>query len=241
MGDSDHEVCHRYDRMVKKWQSRWNYFVRMTNRWKIPETVEHYIRAAASFNIISEIQFIYPVYLAIYRNIYHSVQRFLEPSFDSSYPFTLYLHRRGTSPAAMKSSTAALLLASIGSLTSASPVKSRQTTEPSAFTIVAARSESPIHLQTVQASGQAFWIGKETTTYCPPEVDAEGNCPPGTHTVFEGGESTLSLVSHIFPSCRNPRPCPFFHILVLRLASQERTIQGLTHPYETVNSLRSVL
>lgn len=129
----------------------------------------------------------------------------------------------------MKSSTAALLLASIGSLTSASPVKSRQTTEPSAFTIIAARSGSPIHLQTVQASDRAFWIGKETTTYCPPEVDAEGSCPPGTQTVFEGGESTLSLVSHIFPSCRTPRPCLFFHILVLRLASQERTTKPSTH------------
>lgn len=106
----------------------------------------------------------------------------------------------------MKSSTAAFLLASICALTSASPVKSRQTTESSAFTIVAARSGSPIHLQTVQASGQAFWIGKETTTYCPPQVDAEGNCPPGTQTVLAGGDSTISLVSKIPSSYRFSSP-----------------------------------
>ncbi|MCJ1426358.1 hypothetical protein MMC29_004261 [Sticta canariensis] len=93
----------------------------------------------------------------------------------------------------MKPSSAALLLASISSLASASPVKSRQATDSSFFTITAARSGSPIHQQSVHASGRAFWIGKPTETYCPPQVDAEAACPPGTETVLALGESAASL------------------------------------------------
>lgn len=98
----------------------------------------------------------------------------------------------------MKSSSAALLLASISSLASASPLKSRQDTNPSFFTITAAHSGSPIHLQSVHASSQSFWIGKPAETYCPPRVDAEAACPPGTETVLGLGENTASLVSKIF-------------------------------------------
>lgn len=98
----------------------------------------------------------------------------------------------------MKSSTAALLLASISSLASGSPVKSRQATNPAFFTITAAHSGSPIHQQSVHASGRAFWIGKPTETYCPPQVDAEAACPPGTETVLALGENSASLVSQDF-------------------------------------------
>lgn len=97
----------------------------------------------------------------------------------------------------MKPSSAAILLASISSLASASPVKSRQATDPSFFTITAAHSGSPIHLQSVHASNRAFWIGKPTATYCPPQVDAEAACPPGTETVLGLGGITASLVRDI--------------------------------------------
>lgn len=106
----------------------------------------------------------------------------------------------------MKSFTATIFLASISSLASASIVKSRQTTDSSVFTVIAAHSGSPIHLQTVQASNRAFWIDKNTETYCPPQVDAEGSCPPGTETVLLVGGTTASLVSNLtfglFVLCR---------------------------------------
>ncbi|MCJ1461424.1 hypothetical protein MMC07_000021 [Pseudocyphellaria aurata] len=93
----------------------------------------------------------------------------------------------------MKLSSAALLLAFISSPAAASPVKSRQATNPSFFTITAARSGSAIHQQSVHASSRAFWIGKPTETYCPPQVDAEAACPPGTETVLAAGDTAASL------------------------------------------------
>ncbi|KAI0599948.1 hypothetical protein F4775DRAFT_548996 [Biscogniauxia sp. FL1348] len=46
----------------------------------------------------------------------------------------------------------------------------------------------------IQASGGKFWVGKEASTYCPPDVpnlDCSGF--NGTDTVFIGGNDTLSL------------------------------------------------
>jgi hypothetical protein len=48
-----------------------------------------------------------------------------------------------------------------------SPPKPKNT----AFTIIAAHSGSPIHLQPIDANGGQFWIGKPTATFCPSEVD----------------------------------------------------------------------
>lgn len=111
-------------------------------------------------------------------------------------------------PAAMKLSSAALLLAFVSSPAAASPVKSRQATNPSFFTITAARSGSAIHQQSVHASNRAFWIGKPTETYCPPQVDAEAACPPGTETVLAFGDTAASLVSSdSFTTSRFPSTC----------------------------------
>ncbi|KAI7975936.1 hypothetical protein EIK77_007262 [Talaromyces pinophilus] len=38
------------------------------------------------------------------------------------------------------------------------------------FGVLALRSGSPIHLQSVNAAGQRFWIGVPTATYCPSEI-----------------------------------------------------------------------
>ena len=35
------------------------------------------------------------------------------------------------------------------------------------FGLIALHSASPIHLSSINASGNKFWIGKDTTTYCP--------------------------------------------------------------------------
>src|SRR5438309_7217048 len=59
------------------------------------------------------------------------------------------------------------------------------------FTAIAARSASPIHLQSINAAGLKFWIGKSTSSYCPSEVVPD--CPAGTDTVFAGGDGTLSM------------------------------------------------
>ena len=59
------------------------------------------------------------------------------------------------------------------------------------FGVIAARSASPIHLQPIAASGERLWIGKDTASYCPPQVGK--NCPPGTNTNFGGGEGTLGM------------------------------------------------
>ncbi|KAL8865251.1 MAG: hypothetical protein Q9174_006987 [Haloplaca sp. 1 TL-2023] len=66
---------------------------------------------------------------------------------------------------------------------------------PITFGAIAARSASPIHLQSINANGRAFWIGKNTTTYCP--LKPESNCPPGKDTIFSvgsGGGAGLNTV-----------------------------------------------
>jgi hypothetical protein len=68
---------------------------------------------------------------------------------------------------------------------------------PTPFTVIAARSGSPIHLQEIQASGEHFWIGEGPSTFCPvPTVPAD-QCPAGTSTVFIANGVGLSLVSTI--------------------------------------------
>ncbi|KAI4241877.1 MAG: hypothetical protein L6R40_004276 [Gallowayella cf. fulva] len=74
-----------------------------------------------------------------------------------------------------------------------SPIAPRETTQetPIQFGIIAARSASPVHLQSVNANGQAFWIGKDTATYCP--LNPASQCPPGNLTVFAAGNGGASL------------------------------------------------
>lgn len=63
----------------------------------------------------------------------------------------------------------------------------------STFGLIASHSTSPIHLQTVNANGQAFWVGKDTATYCPPNIEGI-NCPVGSgYTEFTIGGSVLGL------------------------------------------------
>ena len=88
-------------------------------------------------------------------------------------------------------------LLSILPLALAAPLAERQTSS-SAFGVIAARSTSPIHLQSVQANGRAFWIQKETTTYCPsPTVDCSGFENSTTIFAVQNGGTTASLYTSV--------------------------------------------
>ncbi|KAL4907403.1 hypothetical protein BDW74DRAFT_123930 [Aspergillus multicolor] len=63
--------------------------------------------------------------------------------------------------------------------------------QPAAFTVMAARSASPIHFLPLTASGQSFYLGGNTTTYCPLPAS---QCPPGNTTVLAGNGGSLSVV-----------------------------------------------
>ncbi|KAF2724331.1 hypothetical protein K431DRAFT_291832 [Polychaeton citri CBS 116435] len=65
------------------------------------------------------------------------------------------------------------------------------------FSLLAARSASPIHFQPIAATGQHFYIGKKSTAYCPDSVRKQGGCPnkkgAEIHAAFAGGDGYLSL------------------------------------------------
>ncbi|KAL4802801.1 hypothetical protein BDV18DRAFT_61396 [Aspergillus unguis] len=76
-------------------------------------------------------------------------------------------------------------------LAAAAPTSNSAATEqPAAFTVLAARSASPIHYATLNARGQSFWLGGNTTSYCP----LQSGCPAGNTTVLAGNGAALSTV-----------------------------------------------
>ncbi|KAL4898692.1 hypothetical protein BDV59DRAFT_197571 [Aspergillus ambiguus] len=67
--------------------------------------------------------------------------------------------------------------------------EARQTLADS-FTVMAARSASPIHFLSMNARGGHFWLGGKTSSYCPEQVEEIGGaCPPGKETAFFGERS----------------------------------------------------
>lgn len=66
------------------------------------------------------------------------------------------------------------------------------------FGIIAIRSASPIHFASVNANGEGFWIGKDTSSFCP--LANTTLCPPGTDTAFitVPGSDFLGMVRWIF-------------------------------------------
>ena len=69
-------------------------------------------------------------------------------------------------------------------------------TQPTApFTVISARSGSPVHLLEMNAAGFRFNLGGNTATYCPTTVSDEGPdaCPAGNLTAILG---TCAMVSH---------------------------------------------
>ncbi|KAL8713616.1 MAG: hypothetical protein Q9220_002478 [cf. Caloplaca sp. 1 TL-2023] len=88
-------------------------------------------------------------------------------------------------------------LLSLLPLALSSPIVTRQASSypPTTFGVIAARSASPIHFQPINANGLAFWIGKNTATYCP--LTNQTQCPPGTETVFAVGGGGASLDTEV--------------------------------------------
>lgn len=63
-----------------------------------------------------------------------------------------------------------------------------------AFTVMAARSGSPIHYLPMTANETSLWLGGKTASYCPKQVEEmAGSCPPGNETVVVGGSALVCL------------------------------------------------
>lgn len=64
----------------------------------------------------------------------------------------------------------------------------------SKFTLTAWNPASPsVHGKAIANSGRHWWVGGETSSYCPDIVKDQGACPPGTVTAmaYSGGMNTL--------------------------------------------------
>ena len=106
--------------------------------------------------------------------------------------------------------SASFLVAALPFLAAAAPAAEphyKNPVKPSGpVVLLSTHSASPIHLQSINASGQAFWIGKPTSSYCP--LVPASSCPPGTDTVIsitgdEKHPGTASL-------CMSNMPLGFF-------------------------------
>lgn len=74
-------------------------------------------------------------------------------------------------------------------LAAPAPVAPRQSV--SQFGMIATHSTSAVHLQSVNANGGKFWVGKPTATYCPIAAD---ECPADLYTVLAtAGTGTVSM------------------------------------------------
>jgi hypothetical protein len=59
------------------------------------------------------------------------------------------------------------------------------------FRLVAASSNPDINMRSINASGEALWINRDTASYCPSTIVP--NCPAGNSTSFVGGNGGLSM------------------------------------------------
>ncbi|EAW08764.1 putative IgE-binding protein [Aspergillus clavatus NRRL 1] len=78
-------------------------------------------------------------------------------------------------------------------LASAASIPARSTNANSKFSIMSARSGSPVHLLPMNAVHGSFWLGESPSTYCPENIEELGACPPGTSTRF-ASETALDVV-----------------------------------------------
>ncbi|KAF7158076.1 hypothetical protein CNMCM5623_002588 [Aspergillus felis] len=69
---------------------------------------------------------------------------------------------------------------------------SRSSNGTSKFSVMSARSGSPVHLLPLNAAHGNFWLGESPSTYCPESVEKVGGCPPGTTTRF-ASETALDV------------------------------------------------
>lgn len=92
----------------------------------------------------------------------------------------------------MKLATSALVLAFISPLVLAVPLSPNQYNNLWRFKPIASVTSGVLNLRGINASGRHFWIGKDTSTYCPLQ---DIPCPPGNETVLDVSGGGASLVS----------------------------------------------
>lgn len=73
-------------------------------------------------------------------------------------------------------------------LAAAAPTAQATTDANPPFGVMAIHSASPIHYAQLNAAGQKFWLGGQTSSYCPEQVQ---NCPPGNQTILAPGGNSL--------------------------------------------------
>lgn len=69
--------------------------------------------------------------------------------------------------------------------------------QPTRFDVVAV-SEGPVQYRPLAVSSSFFYLGKGaefTDSYCPPNIEKAGRCPPGKDTVLKDAHT---LVKHYF-------------------------------------------
>lgn len=108
-----------------------------------------------------------------------------------------------TAIAALLPFLAAAAPAPVATTSSAAPAATESTVY---FTGLSARSASPVHLLSITASQEKFWLNGPTTTLCPESV--EPYCPPGNTTVFGYGYGAVGLVSCLSLSVTQSHPPP---------------------------------
>ncbi|RAK94621.1 hypothetical protein BO79DRAFT_185326 [Aspergillus costaricaensis CBS 115574] len=69
---------------------------------------------------------------------------------------------------------------------SSSSSSDEDTSSTSSFTVTAYRSNSPINNLALTIFSGRFYLGGRTSSYCPPGVASEGECPPGNETIIVG-------------------------------------------------------
>ncbi|RHZ73306.1 hypothetical protein CDV55_104441 [Aspergillus turcosus] len=84
-----------------------------------------------------------------------------------------------------------LTLASAASIPTRN-VHNSNSTSTSKFSVMSARSASPIHLLPMNAAHGGFWLGDSPSTFCPDSIEQVGGCPPGTSTRF-ASETALDV------------------------------------------------
>lgn len=65
--------------------------------------------------------------------------------------------------------TKSLLMAALASVAIAAPVAQRQDSNNNFVMIATHSGNSNVHLRSINANGQRFWLGKPSATYCPSE------------------------------------------------------------------------
>ncbi|KAG9241595.1 hypothetical protein BJ878DRAFT_519883 [Calycina marina] len=93
--------------------------------------------------------------------------------------------------------TKTLLISTLSCLTIAVPVEQRQT-NPNVFSMISTHSgDSSVHLRSIVASGQRFYIGKPTATYCPTVENLDCSTVGNTTSVAVTPNSSSGLSMNV--------------------------------------------